>query len=162
MSVPEMLTAVPIGLGATLFIDLWTLFLRHAFGVRSLDYCLLGRWVLSMPHGIIRHASIARTAPRAHECRAGWAAHYSIGTVLGIVFIVLAPSGWLRRPVFWPALAFGVATVVIPFLTLQPALGLGIAASRAPSPTRARLKSLMTHAVFGVGLYAWASLLSRM
>jgi hypothetical protein len=36
-------------------------------------------------------------------------------------------------------------------------LGLGMAASRTPNPLRARLKSLMTHIVFGVGLYACAT-----
>jgi len=43
--------------------------------------------------------------------------------------------------------------VVFPFFIMQPSLGLGIAASKTPHPARARLKSLVTHAVFGVGLY---------
>lgn len=39
--------------------------------------------------------------------------------------------------------------------------GIGIAASRTPRPNAARLQSLLTHAVFGLGLYvaAWAALL---
>jgi len=45
--------------------------------------------------------------------------------------------------------------VVFPFFIMQPLLGLGIAASRTPKPTQARLKSLGTHAVFGVGLYMY-------
>jgi hypothetical protein len=39
---------------------------------------------------------------------------------------------------------------------MQPSLGLGVAASRTPNPTQARLKSLVTHIVFGVGLYVSA------
>jgi len=42
--------------------------------------------------------------------------------------------------------------------------GTGIAASRTPRPAAARLQSLVTHGVFGLGLYAagWgASLLQR-
>ena len=35
-----------------------------------------------------------------------------------------------------------------------------IAASRSPNPTQARLKSLVTHTVFGVGLYVCAVLVS--
>jgi hypothetical protein len=46
--------------------------------------------------------------------------------------------------------------VLAPFLVMQPSFGLGIAASRAPSPTQARLRSLMAHIVFGVGLYVCA------
>jgi hypothetical protein len=39
---------------------------------------------------------------------------------------------------------------------MQPSFGLGIAASRTPNPTQARLKSLVTHTVFGIGLYVCA------
>jgi hypothetical protein len=35
-------------------------------------------------------------------------------------------------------------------------IGLGVASARAPKPTQARLKSLGTHVVFGLGLYAGA------
>jgi hypothetical protein len=156
-----MLVTVLVGVGATLLIDLWALFLRRAFGIRSLDYCLLGRWVLHIPGGTIRHASIAATAEKPHECAVGWTSHYLIGIGFAVVFVLLVSSSWLVRPTFLPALAFGMATVVVPFFTLQPALGLGIASAKAPSPSAARLKSLSTHTMFGVGLYVWASLLSH-
>ena len=39
---------------------------------------------------------------------------------------------------------------------LQPAMGLGIAARRAPNPAMARLHSLVAHVVFGLGLYLTA------
>jgi hypothetical protein len=38
----------------------------------------------------------------------------------------------------------------------KPSLGLGGAASRTPNPAQARLKSIATHAVFGIGLYICA------
>ena len=60
-----------------------------------------------------------------------------------------------------PPSFFGIATVLVPFFTMQPAFGLGVAASKTPNPNKARLKSLMTHTVFGVGLYVWAYLLSH-
>lgn len=63
---------------------------------------------------------------------------------------------WLAQPTVSPALLYGVGTVVFPFFIMQPSLGFGIASSRAPNPTYARLKSLVTHGVFGVGLYLWA------
>lgn len=161
MSIASFPLAVVVGAGATLVIDLWALFLRRVFGVPSLSYCLLGRWVLHMPEGRFLHDGIGRSAAKKHECATGWAAHYSIGIAFALLFLVVAPAGWLERPSPLPALAFGAATVVVPFLTMQPAFGLGVAASRTPHPNRARLKSLGTHTVFGAGLYAWALLLSR-
>jgi hypothetical protein len=36
---------------------------------------------------------------------------------------------------------------------MQPSLGLGVASSKTRNPAQARLKSLMSHTAFGVGLY---------
>ena len=154
--------AVAIGLGATLIMDLWNLFLRRAFGIPSLNYCLLGRWVSHLPNGKVVHANISTAPQTDHECTVGWIAHYSIGVMLALVFVAGASAQWLARPTILPALLFGVATVVFPFFILQPSLGLGIASSKAPDPTRARLKSLVTHLVFGLGLYLCALGVSRL
>ncbi|HEX6102130.1 MAG TPA: DUF2938 family protein, partial [Alphaproteobacteria bacterium] len=43
--------ALLIGIGATLLIDLWAVALGRIFGVRSLDYALVGRWIGHMPRG---------------------------------------------------------------------------------------------------------------
>ena len=157
-----MLAAVLIGVGATLLIDLWAMFLWRAFHVRSLDYCLLGRWVLHMPHGTLVHESIVAAPSKPHECKVGWTTHYFIGTGLALLFVFVASAEWLVRPTLLPALAFGVATVMLPYFTVQPALGLGVASSKTAHPHRARMTSLVTHAVFGVGLYIWALLASRL
>ena len=156
-----VLSAATIGIGASLLMDAWNLFLKRAFGIPSLDYCLLGRWILTMPEGKFSHPSIATAPQKRLECAVGWVAHYTIGVVFALVFVGLAPRGWLGQPTLIPALLFGVATVVFPLFLLQPSLGLGIASSRTPRPARARLKSLMTHIVFGIGLYLCAAALSH-
>ena len=164
MRLTDIVAVVAIGVGATLLIDLWGLVLRRAFDIRSLNYCLLGRWILHIPAGQIAHRSISAAAEKAHECKVGWTAHYTIGVTFALLFVVVASGDWLARPTLLPALAFGVATVLVPFFTMQPAFGLGIASARAPNPAKARLKSLMTHTVFGVGLWLSAlvvSVLSR-
>jgi hypothetical protein len=158
----EIIGAVLVGLGATLLIDLWALLLRRGFHIPSLDYCLLGRWLLHMPAGTFAHDSIGDAAHKRHECTAGWLAHYLIGTGFALAFVSLASGTWLEHPTLLPALAFGMATTLVPFLIMQPSFGLGIAASRTPAPNKARLKSLMTHTVFGMGLYIWAFLLSHL
>lgn len=159
MNAESALRAVAIGVGATLTMDLWGLLLRRAFGIRSLDYCLLGRWILHMPDGTFAHRSIAASAPKRYECPSGHAAHYSIGAAFGVMFVLLAGDGWLARPTLLPALAFGIVTVVVPYFVMQPALGLGIASSKAAHPATARLKSFGTHLVFGLGVWVWALLL---
>ena len=152
----DLLAAIAIGLGATLVMDLWNLFLKRTFGIPSLNYCLLGRWLRHMPGGILRHASIAAAPQQPLECTVGWIAHYTIGVVFALAFVVLTAGDWLARPTVLPALLYGIGTVVFPFFILQPSFGLGIAASGTPNPPQARLKSLVTHLVFGVGLYVCA------
>ena len=158
MNATDLIRGVAVGLGATLAIDLWSLALRRAFGIRSLDFCLLGRWVLHMPAGRFAHESITTAAGKHGECAVGWTAHYSIGIAFALVFVWLTRGRWLAHPTLLPALAFGVVTVLVPFLVLQPALGLGVASSKAPHPNLARARSVMTHAVFGLGLWATAYL----
>jgi len=149
-------SAMAIGIGATLAMNLWNLFLKRAFGIPSLNYCLLGRWLRHMPAGIFQHAAINAAPQKPFECSVGRMAHYTIGVVFAIAFVVLASGEWLARPTLLPALLFGMGTVVFPFFIMQPSFGLGMAASGSPRPAQARLKSLGTHTVFGVGLYLCA------
>jgi hypothetical protein len=157
MATFDIARAVVVGIGATLFMDLWNLFLKRAFGVPSLDFCLLGRWLAHLPRGTFRHARIGAAAPMRFECALGWLAHYSIGVAFAMAFVALASPAWLVRPTLPPSLGFGLVTVVFPLFVLQPALGLGVASARAPHPARARAKSLATHAAFGLGLYLAAA-----
>ena len=152
----HILGAITIGIGATLFMDLWNLFLKRAFSIPSLNYCLLGRWLRHMPGGTFRHVSITAAPEQPFECAVGWIAHYTIGVVFALGFVVLTSGDWLARPTLLPALLYGIGTVVFPFFIMQPSFGLGIAASRTPKPMQARLKSFVTHTVFGAGLYLCA------
>lgn len=153
---PMMRTAaaLAIGVAATVALDLWNLFLARVFGIRSLDFCLLGRWVSHLPRGVVHHASIASAEPHPRECIVGWVAHYGIGVSLAVAFTAWVSPGWLQHPTLGVAVLYGVATVVFPFALLQPALGLGFASAATRHPWRARLKSLATHTMYGVGLYA--------
>ncbi|MDO5065539.1 MAG: DUF2938 family protein [Actinomyces bowdenii] len=144
--------AAAVGVGATMVMDAAAAILRRR-GIPSLDYALLGRWIGHMPRGAFTHRSIMAADPVPHEKELGWAAHYAIGTGFAIVMVAVRPS-WLERPTLAPAMATGVATTAAPWLCMQPAFGLGVAASKAPDPTRARISSLRAHAIYGAGLWA--------
>jgi hypothetical protein len=140
-------------------MDASTALIGRALKIPFPDYCLVGRWVRHMPRGVFAHASIAKAASMPGECAVGWIAHYAIGAIFALAFLALVSPAWLGAPSPLPALLFGLATVALPFLVLHPAFGLGIAASRAPSPRHARLRSVLNHALFGLGLYLAALLL---
>lgn len=153
-------TIIITGAGATLVTDAWGLARRPLLGVPAPDYGLVGRWFGHMRHGRFHHAAIARAEPVTGERLIGWSVHYLIGIAFAAVLVLLTGPGWLQAPTLAPALLFGLATVAAPFLLMQPGMGAGIAATRTPAPGKARLHSLITHAVFGLGLYLTATLIS--
>jgi hypothetical protein len=52
--------------------------------------------------------------------------------------------------------------VAAPLLLMQPAFGMGIAASRTANPWQVRMRALLTHLVFGLGLYLTGWLLAQL
>lgn len=154
----SLIGTVIMGLGATLIFDLWTLFLKHAFKMSPSNICLVGRWLRAMPEGTFKHPNIASSPQRSGECTVGWIAHYTTGVIFAMIFIALAGSSWLQHPAPLPAVIFGLATVLAPFFIMQPSFGMGFAASKAPNPAQARIRSLMNHIVFGIGLYLFGLL----
>ena len=73
-----------------------------------------------------------------------------------VLLLAFAGLGWARQPTLPPALLFGWLTLAAPFLVMQPGMGAGLAASKTPDPMAARLKSVIGHTVFGLGLYGAA------
>jgi hypothetical protein len=137
-------------------MDACALLLNRTFGIPLANYCLVGRWLRHMPGGTFVHANIAAASKKRFECAVGWTAHYVIGVAYALVLVALVSGSWLARPTVLPAMLFGIGSVLVPYLIMQPSFGLGIAASRAPAPTQARLRSLMAHTAFGLGLYLGA------
>jgi DUF2938 family protein len=154
-----MIDAILIGAGATAFLDLWSAVQARVFGTAKPDYALVGRWLAHLTRGRFFHDAIAKSAPVRGERLIGWAAHYLIGIAFAAMLLIGWGPDWAREPTLTPALIVGIGSVAAPFLLMQPGMGAGIAASRAPNPPAARLRSLTTHAMFGLGLYAagWAT-----
>jgi hypothetical protein len=145
--------ALVLGIGATLVLDGWSLLLNKGFGIKSLSFCLVGRWFALMRRGQFRHNGIGKAPAQSGECALGWTAHYGIGVLFALPLLCWQGGQWLAVPTLAPALIFGAVTVLMPFLLMQPAFGLGIAAAKTAAPWQARLKSLSSHLVFGLGLY---------
>jgi hypothetical protein len=160
MSIDSLCIAILVGIGATLIMDIWAVFLQRAFNISSLSFCLVGRWLGHMMQGKFSHAKITTATPIPAECVLGWFAHYLIGVVFALMLVISTSTDWLKNPSLFPALLVGLLTLAIPFLIMQPALGLGIAAAKTLNPTQARLKSTATHLVFGFGLYVSACVIS--
>ena len=161
--VDYLVGAVLIGTGATAVMDIWTAVRKLLLGIRPADYGLVGRWLVYLTRGRFRHDPIAASPPVRGERVIGWIAHYLIGIAFAAVLLAIWGLDWARNPTIAPALIVGIGSVAAPFLLMQPGMGAGIAGNRTPRPAAARIQSLVTHAIFGLGLYAagWAVNLLR-
>jgi len=157
-SIEEISRIVFIGCGATLVMDIWLMFLKR-LGVQTLNFAFIGRWVGHLFDGRVAHASIGKAPPIAHEILLGWMTHYAVGIAFAFLLTGIAGVAWIRSPSLGIALVVGLGTVVFPLLLMQPAMGLGIAASKTPSPLKSCLRSLLNHGVFGFGLFLSAGLI---
>jgi hypothetical protein len=153
---------VLIGIGATAVMDIWLLGLQR-LGIPTLNFAMIGRWVGHWRRGVWSHAAIAKAAPVRGELALGWLMHYGTGVAFAGLLVGIFGLAWVSRPTLWPALAVGMCTVAAPWLVMQPAMGAGIASSRTPAPGKNRVRSMVNHTVFGIGLYlaavfiAWIS-----
>jgi hypothetical protein len=157
-----VLRGIAIGVAASALMDVWSAVLRRCFGIPTLDYRLLGRWIGHFRYGRFFHPKVAAAEPVVGERAIGWIAHYSIGVTFAFVLLAIVGLRWLEAPTIWPALAVGMATIAAPWLVMQPAMGAGIAAAKAQNPGATRIRNLGTHAVYGVGLFAAATTLAAL
>ena len=148
-------TACLIGLMATGFMDLSAWLRLRLWGVRGLDYRLVGRWLLSPRSAAHPPPPITQRPAQAGERAVGWAVHGASGLAFALLSWqahTLAPA--VPRLVL--CLGTGLITMALPLLLMQPGMGLGVAASRTPTPWRARRGTLFAHLSYGLGLWlAW-------
>ncbi|MDZ4047690.1 MAG: DUF2938 family protein [Pseudoxanthomonas sp.] len=150
-----------VGIGATAVLDLWLLLLGR-MGLPTLNFSFLGRWVGHGLRGRFAHAAIARATPIRRELALGWITHYAIGIGFAALLVGWQGEAWTRQPTLWPALLVGVGTVLAPLFLMQPAMGARIASSRTATPARNVIRSVVNHAVFGLGLYLAALLAAHL
>ena len=156
----SILQTIFIGIGATLFMDLYALILKF-FNINSLDYRFVGRWLGHFPKGKFFHNKIMESPAIIYEVALGWITHYLIGITFAFLLVFIFGKNWIENPTFTPSLIIGIITIIGPFLLMQPAFGFGIAGSNLPDPNKARLMSLITHSIFGIGLYISTLILNQ-
>lgn len=141
-----------IGIGATVVMDVWLTFLKR-MGVQTLDFAFIGRWVGHLFRGKLTHTSIKKAQPIHGELMLGWFTHYAIGIAFAGLLVGIYGIGWTSTPSLFPAVLVGMSTVAAPLFVLQPAMGLGLAASKTSTPLKNCIRSVVNHTVFGLGLY---------
>jgi hypothetical protein len=154
------LKATLVGVGGTIVLDLFGLMMSRVLGVPAPNWAMVGRWFGNMAHGQFVQVEMNEAAPVKGELAIGWIAHYAIGIGYGLLLVALWGKAWLERPTLIPPMILAWVLLVAPYFMMMPGMGMGIAGSRTPTPNVTRLKSVIAHSVFGLGMYATGGLLA--
>jgi hypothetical protein len=127
-------------------------------GPRRTGPDLIGRWIGYLLRGKFRHADILQTPPLRGELLLGFAAHYSIGIVLTLMYLGLLVAVH-ATPTALSAILYGAATTVLPWFLMFPSQGLGWLGRETPGDAHLARASLFNHIVFGLGIALWTAVI---
>lgn len=149
----DLLHMLIVGIIATITLDIWQQIFHLAFGVPITNWGMIARWMGHMPQGQFIQEDIGKASPIAYEAVFGWVIHYFVATSLAVIYLLLMLFVFDSQPSFASAMLYAVATICITWFFVEPALGLGVMASKAPSREGALALDFTTHLSYGVGLY---------
>jgi hypothetical protein len=155
-----ILRSVLIGILATLTMDVLSAGTYKLGLIAPLPRRLIGRWYACMVRGKPFHSDIGQVLPISHEVAIAVPAHYAIGVMLALVYLLTMSAFGLspRNPI--TALSFALCTNLLPWLLMFPAMGYGWFGAHGPAGTRLFVSSLVSHCFYGLGLWLGAAMLS--
>jgi len=148
-------SGIGVGIAATVTMDVLGSVTKRLGLTTGPEGRWIGRWFLGIARGQFVHASIAASPERAGEMPVALIAHYAIGIVLAVLYVVGADWLGISPGSLLAALGFGAATCVFPWFLMFPAMGLGVLGLRGPLELRPIRTSLINHLYYGFGLW-WA------
>lgn len=156
------IVGVIVGILATVTMDVVAI-IAFRFGIagrgpRRTGPDLIGRWVGYLLQGKFRHTDILQTPPLRREVILGFAAHYSIGVVLTLIYFGGLAAAH-AMPNALTAIVYGTATTVLPWFVMFPSQGMGWLGWDAPGDSHLARASLFNHVVFGLGIALWMAVI---
>ena len=151
-----LVKAAIVGIGGTVALDAWATLVQYVSGSPATNWAVVGRWLGHMPAGKFRHENMAVVTPVSGEAALGWTFHYAIGIGYGLLLVAVTGHGWLAAPSVMTPVVLSLVLLTAPFFIMMPGLGLGVAGAKTPKPAITRIKSVLAHTMFGLGMYGTA------
>ena len=149
----DLYAGVIIRLTGTALMDVWVIFLKRVFDIAPPNWAMLGRWVAHLKSGKVFHDDIAEALAFSSENLVGWIFHYFVGFIYVVIFMLLVGKEWLSELTLLPVWLYAISTILVGWFLLHPGLGLGMALAKTENPFKGRWMGLMTHSVFGLGMW---------
>jgi hypothetical protein len=140
------------GVIGTLSMDALNYLFARAGMVTKIDVAMIGRMTVGWTQGRFLYDQPSEMKRVANEKIIGVVAHYSIGIVLAVPFVVAWNLRFGGPPSSLWVVAYGVATTVASWFFVYPSMGLGILGLRSADGLKNSLSSLANHLFYGVGM----------
>ena len=141
-----------IGIGSCAVFDLWQRLFQVFTTIPPTNWSLVGRWFIGLiSKGRLFASQLAEQPKEKYETVAGWSVHYAVAVVYAGAFGFLIYLGFLNSTPL-DGLAFGIASVVVPWFFFMPAMGNGVLANKTLNPILSCALALMMHSIFGLSL----------
>ncbi len=156
-TIVTIIFAVFAGIAATITMDVLEI-VSHKIGVTvGVKGQWVGRWYLGIARGKLVHENIEDVPEQPGELQAAMIGHYTIGTVLAVIYVIGAEWLSISPGHFLVAIIFGLATCVFPWFLVFPALGFGVFGTKGPRELKMFRTSVINHLFYGFGLW-WSFL----
>ena len=129
-----MAQVIFMGIVTNLVIDIWAVILSTILKLPTTNWSMVGRWCAHLRTGQFIHRPISQSKPVKSEQTIGWLFHYIIGIGYAYLYVILMVFIVSNDPFLISAIIYGLVTLIVPWLVLQPALGLGLFARLADKP----------------------------
>ena len=151
-----LLVAFIGGVVGSLFMDMAELKMAK-YSIRSgvkTEY--IGRWVLGVSAGVLKHRDIVKSQSIKNEVEIGQIFHFLVGggVVVALVypvFIGMFGIGDDYNHIIW-GIIYGFLTSALPWLILMPCFGWGLFGKQAPAKSKPVISPVIAHVFYGFGI----------
>lgn len=143
------------GVVGSLFMDMAELKMAK-FGIRSgVKAKYIGRWVLGVSAGVLKHRDIVKSQSIKNEVEIGQVFHFLVGGgVVALFYPVFISVFGLDdgHNHLITATIYGFLTCCLPWFILMPCFGWGLFGMRAPAKSKPVISPVIAHVFYGFGI----------
>lgn len=148
-----LLNGIISGIVATIFFDLFQIAVFFAYGANKSNWALIGRYFIGITRMQFTQYDLLNEREEKHELFIGYFIHYLIGSIFGIVYILINFI-FYDSPSFYLALTIGFISVLFGWCIIMPfAYNIGFFASKLNDQKKILVQNILAHYFFGTGLY---------
>ena len=148
-----IIIGIVTGIIATVLFDIFQISISYAYKVNKTKWNLVGRYFIGLKNHKLFVENIESENSIKNELFIGYFIHYSVGAIYGLIYVIINLL-FFDHPSLFLAIFIGFMTVLGAWCYMMPyAYNTGFFASKKEDQFQIMVQNLITHFIFGIGLY---------